>query len=217
MTRIVIVGEIRLYRDGLADLLGRKSDMDVVGTAAERDAAYQTIVNLSPDIVLFDMAMAGSHQVIATIRELVPEARVVALGVADREEDVLECAEAGVAGYISREGTLESLIEAIQAAVRGELLCSPHIAGSMLRRLATLSTVRGEQVTGADTLTPRETEILRLIDDGCSNKQIAGLLHIELATVKNHVHNLLDKLHVHRRGQAAAQVRLRNRYLQARE
>lgn len=206
MIRIVIVGEIRLYRDGLADVLDRRPGMKVVGTPADRDAAYEAILSLRPDIVLFDMATAGSHEAVLTIRDLVPETRVVALGVADRERDVLDCAEVGVAGYVPREGTLDSLVDAIQAAVLGELHCSPQMAGSMMRRLAALSTAR-QQAVGADSLTPREAEILRLIDDGCSNKQIAGLLRIELATVKNHVHNLLDKLHVHRRGEAAAHVR----------
>jgi two-component system nitrate/nitrite response regulator NarL len=217
MIRIMIVGEIRLYRDGLADILGRKPGMQVVGTAADRDTAYRAVLQLRPDIVLFDMATTGSHEAVGTILKLVPDTRIVALGVADRERDVLDCAEAGVAGYVPPEATLDGLVEAIQDAVLGELRCSPRIAGSMLRRLAALSTVCAQQAVGAESLTPRELEILRLIDEGRSNKQIAGLLRIEVATVKNHVHNLLDKLHVHRRGEAAARVRTRARVAQPRE
>jgi two-component system nitrate/nitrite response regulator NarL len=213
--RIVIVGEIRLYREGLADLLGRIPGLEVVGTMADRDKGYEAIARVRPDIVLLDMATAGSHEAIGRIRELAAETQVVALGVADVEKDLLNCAEAGVAGYVPREGTLDSLVDAIRSAVLGELRCSPQMAGTMLRRLAALAAIRSG-VVDRNSLTSREKEILRLIDDGCSNKEIARRLGIEVATVKNHVHNLLDKLHVHRRGEAAAQVRSRSGNVQSR-
>lgn len=206
MVRIFIVGDIRLYRDSLAQVLGRHQGFEVIASVADRHAAYEAIQTLRPDVLLLDMATPGSHEAVGRIREVAPETRVVALGIAELEPDILSCAEAGVSGYVPREGSLESLADAIQAAVRGELRCSPQIAGTMLRRIATLSADRRE-TADPGTLTLRETEIVRLIDIGCSNKEIARRLGIEVATVKNHVHNLLEKLHVHRRGQAAARVR----------
>jgi two-component system nitrate/nitrite response regulator NarL len=205
MTRIVIVGEIRLYRDGLAAALNSKEGVEVVGSLANQYEAYEAIPRLHPDVVLLDMATAGSHQAVSRIRELAPDTRVVALGIADVERDVIGCAEAGIAGYVPREGTLDSLVDAIQSAVLGELQCSPQMAGTLLRRIAALSA--RSDIALADSLTSREREILRLIEEGRSNKDIARNLGIEVATVKNHVHNLLEKLHVHRRGEAAAQVR----------
>jgi two-component system nitrate/nitrite response regulator NarL len=215
MIRIVIVGEIRLYRDGLAEVLSHKPGLEVVGSLAGPHEAYEELPTLLPDIVLLDMATARSHEAVARIRELVPGTHVVALGVADVEGDILGCAEAGVAGYVPREGTLDSLVDAIQSAVLGELQCSPQMAGTMLRRIAALSALR-PGVVDIGSLTSREKEVLRLIDEGCSNKDIAGRLGIEVATVKNHVHNLLEKLHVHRRGEAAAQLRTTARNAQAR-
>lgn len=212
MVRILIVGEIRLYRDGLAQELGRTPGLEVVGSVPNRLEACESISTLRPDVVLLDMATAGSYGAVSQLRELSPGTRVVALGVANLEGEVLSCAEAGVSGYVPREGSLDQLVEAIQSAVRGELTCSPQLAGSMLRRIAALSADRQGRM--GNELTPREMEILRLIDEGRSNKDIARRLGIEPATVKNHVHNLLEKLHVHRRGEAAAHARgqsVRNR------
>jgi two-component system, NarL family, nitrate/nitrite response regulator NarL len=206
MIRIVIVGEIRLYRDGLAEVLNTKPGVEVVGSLSNRYEAYEAIPELRPDVVLLDMATAGSHEAVSRIRELAPDTRVLALGIADVERDIIGCAEAGIAGYVPREGSFDSLVGAIQGAVLGELHCSPRMAGTLLRRIAALSRARSDGA-GIDSLTSREKEILRLIEEGCCNKDIARHLGIEVATVKNHVHNLLEKLHVHRRGEAAAQVR----------
>jgi two-component system, NarL family, nitrate/nitrite response regulator NarL len=128
------------------------------------------------------------------------------LGLPETDEAVLAYAEAGIAGYVSRDGSVQDLVTAIEGAVKGELRCSPRLAGTILRRLAWRAAVGGD-VSPRTTLTSRETEIVRLIDQGLSNKEIAVRLGIEVATVKNHVHNLLDKLRVHRRSEAAARLR----------
>jgi DNA-binding NarL/FixJ family response regulator len=124
----------------------------------------------------------------------------------DQEDTLLEWAEAGVAGLVPREASFEDLLCTVGHAVRGEFRCSPRFAGRLLQRLAQprLAAHPPERLS---SLTARETEIIRLIDQGLSNKAIAVELGIELATVKNHVHNLLEKLHVHRRAEAAARIR----------
>ncbi|HEX7241600.1 MAG TPA: response regulator transcription factor, partial [Longimicrobiaceae bacterium] len=125
--------------------------------------------------------------------------------IVETEDVVLACAEAGVSGYVSRGASLDDLVGALRSVARGELVCSPHIAGSLFRRVAALSERR--EASPAAVLTPREREILGLIDQGLSNKEISRRLRIELSTVKNHVHNLLEKLQVSRRGAAAACLR----------
>jgi DNA-binding NarL/FixJ family response regulator len=206
MVRILVVGAIRLYRDGLTLALGRQEGLEVIASLADPGEMDAAVPALHPDVVLIDMASPDSHSAVSRLCRDAPDTLVVALGVAEVEADVLRCAEAGVSAYVSREGSLESLVEAIQGAVRGELQCTPRIAGTMLRRLGRMSPRwRGDDGTG--TLTARELEVVGLIDSGCSNKEIAIRLGIEVATVKNHVHNLLDKLRVHRRGHAAAKVR----------
>jgi DNA-binding NarL/FixJ family response regulator len=153
------------------------------------------------------MATPESHAAVRDIESLTPASRVVALGVADVEADVLACAEAGVAGYVRREGSLEDLVVAVEGVARGEMLCSPELAGSLWRRVAVLSANQQVASNVAD-LTRREREVVRLIDHDLSNKEIARQLGIGVATVKNHVHNLLDKLHVNTRAQAAACARV---------
>jgi two-component system, NarL family, nitrate/nitrite response regulator NarL len=209
VVRILIVGEIRLYRDGLTLVLGQRPGFEVVGSVARDVGLHDLVQQLEPDVVLLAMA-ARDGDVAEQVQQIGPRARVVVLGLAEREPDIMRYAEAGVAGYVSRDASLDALVGAIECAVRGELQCSPSVAGFMLRHIATLAAGRAD--SGPVGLTARETEILRLIDEGRSNKEIARHLGIEVATVKNHVHNLLEKLHVHRRAEAAAQVRSRRRW-----
>jgi DNA-binding NarL/FixJ family response regulator len=204
--RALVASDIRLYREGLAEGLRSSGRVELVGTAADPAASIAAAGDLAPDVVLVDLAMTGWEE---TVRELVAtgdEIRVVVLGVREVEDEVLACAEAGVSGYVTREASLDELVDVVESVGRGESLCSPRISALLLRRVTELSGSR-RQPDLADRLTPRETQIVELIDEGLSNKQIAGRLSIELATVKNHVHSILEKLQVERRGEAAAQVR----------
>jgi DNA-binding NarL/FixJ family response regulator len=204
-TRILIMGDIRLYREGLRDILGRHPGFAVVGTAADCDEGLASVRDLRPDVVLVDMAMPESIPAVREIAAADRSAKVVALAVPEVERDVIDCAEAGVAGYVTREGSLADVVAAIDSAARDEALCSPRMAATLLRRIAVLA-AEHTPVPGA-VLTRRELEIVGLIDAGLSNKEIAQRLCIEVATVKNHVHNILEKLHVHRRAEAAARAR----------
>jgi DNA-binding NarL/FixJ family response regulator len=203
--------EIRLYREGLAYLLRHR--VKVVGTAATWEEAAPALAVLQPDIVLVDMATPWSFEAVREILALEPPAKVVALAVPNAEDELLACAEAGVSGYVTRDDSLETMVAAIDSVARGELLCTPRMAAALLQRIGTLTAAT--QPADAYRLTPREREIAELIDDGFSNKAIAEHLHIELPTVKNHVHNILDKLQVHRRGDAAARLRAARTTLKA--
>ena len=158
-----------------------------------------------PDLVLVDVT-AGAG--VATLRELAvtnPESRLLAVGVRDTDHDVLTCIEAGATGYVTRDASLADLAEAAHAVVRGETIASPHVIASLMRRVATLS-ANGRR-GGVAELTARELEVVELIERGLSNKEIAAQLSIAVTTVKNHVHSILEKLHVHRRGEAASLLR----------
>ena len=204
MIRIFIVANIRLYREGLARCL--LNEHEIVGMAAEGREALQAVADLHPDVVLLDMATLESVAMIRAIAEIAPGTRVVALALPETEVHVISCAEAGIAGYLPCDGSLADLRSAIRNVVHGETLLSPRMTASLLRRIATLAAERPPE-TERPELTFRELEIVDLIDQGLSNKQIARHLVIEEATVKNHVHNLLTKLGVHRRAEAAAIVR----------
>jgi DNA-binding NarL/FixJ family response regulator len=153
--------------------------------------------------VLLDLTITDA---LATVRAVADtETRLIALGVREVEEDVVDAAEAGVSGYVGRDASLHELVDAVECTARGESPCPPQITALLIGRIA--AAARGPAPDLAARLTPRETEIVELIDEGLSNKQIAGRLCIEPTTVKNHVHNILEKLDVTRRGEAAAALR----------
>jgi two-component system, NarL family, nitrate/nitrite response regulator NarL len=150
--------------------------------------------------------MAGAVAVLSAIAGAAPHAQVIAVGVFETEQQVIACAEAGVAGYLLRHESLAQLGAVVQSVLRGETICSPQVAATLLRRVATLAAER-RSADGTAQLTVREREVLQLVDLGMSNRDIAERLSIEVRTVKNHVHNILEKLQVHRRGEAAARLR----------
>ena len=166
-------------------------------------SASHAIRTLAPDVVLLDLTIDDALDAVRAVAG--SETRLIALGVREVERDVVEAAEAGVAGYVGRNASLRELVEAVECTARGESPCPPTIAALLLGRIA--ASARGPSPDLAARLTPREAEIVELIDEGLSNKQIAGRLSIEPATVKNHVHSILEKLDVTRRGEAAAALR----------
>ncbi|MFZ5622935.1 MAG: LuxR C-terminal-related transcriptional regulator [Gemmatimonadota bacterium] len=206
MTRLFLITDIRLYREGLASLLARRPGLVVVGTAASGAEGVQGVSASRPDVVLVDGALANARSLVEQLNALADPPKVVALAVGDNEGDVIASAEAGIAGFVPRDGSVDDLAKAIDTAYRGEFVCTPKLAGTLLRRLRTLAQ-RSWRSVALPPLTARELEIGRLINRGLSNKEIARDLGIEVATVKNHVHHLLEKLKVRRRAEAAAALR----------
>jgi DNA-binding NarL/FixJ family response regulator len=206
MIPVLIVADIRLYQEGLARALGEGGPVRIVGATADAQEALTSITQCRPEVVLVDTASRDGVGAIRTIVDAAPEVKVVALALPEAADQVIACAEAGAAGYVPRDGTLEDLRAVIQSVARGEALCSPRIAASLLKRIAALAAER-EPPPPELRLTSREMEIVELIDQGLSNKEIAQRLSIALPTVKNHVHSILDKLQVHRRAEAAARLR----------
>lgn len=202
MTRVLIVGGIRLYRDGLAQLLGAQEGFTVVATESSGRAAAERVQRLAPDVALVDMGIPDLDAIASTLAAHSPRIPLVVMGIADSDSEVLACAERGAAGFVTREASVEELTATMRRAAAGELICSPRTAGTLMRRLGALSAElqRGPQQV---RLTRREHEVATLMRQDLSNKEIATLLRIEVATVKIHVHNVLDKLNVHRRADAA--------------
>jgi two-component system nitrate/nitrite response regulator NarL len=201
---VLVVSDIRLYRDGLAELLDRESALCVVGSAASVAAALTLMAARRTGVILVDMALSEPLAAVATLAAAVPGARIIAVTVPEREADVLACIEAGAFGYVSREASLQELVKAVISAANGETLCSPRIAAVLVRRVAVLAASRlPDQWV---RLTPREQQVVALVVDGLSNKQIARRLSIELTTVKNHMHNILGKLEARSRTEVAAAI-----------
>jgi len=204
MTRVFVVSNIRLYREGLSEMLERDGRLQVVGADSEAPRDQKRFLAAAADVVLLDIGIPDALEAIRWLARGPARSKVVALGVANRSTRVLPCAEAGVANYVSRESSLEELVQAVEDAVRGEFECPPNIAAALLGRVARLA--ESSVVDDDLYLTPRQLDVARLLDRGLTNQEIAGHLNIEISTVKTHVHNIMDKLGVHHRGQAVAKL-----------
>ncbi len=204
MIRVLVAADIRLYRDGLRDGLDGLRDVVVVAAESSVAAVLAAVDRLRPEVAVVDLAMVGGA---ALLRDLGSRGvKLVALTVPEAAEAMLTCAEAGVVGYIGRDGTFEQIVQAVRGASRNEVNCKEQLVAALVRGVHE----RARSASGTPTapLTERELEVARLIAyEGLSNKQIAQRLCIELPTVKNHVHNVLSKLGVRGRSQAAARLR----------
>jgi two-component system, NarL family, nitrate/nitrite response regulator NarL len=210
--RLVVVTGVRLVRDVLSRILGAESGIAFVEPTSVMQAPA-AITASRPHIVLADSAIVRGTDLVARAGEA--GATVVAFGVAEEDEnEVLACAEAGVVGIVERDATLEELVETLKTAVTGNARCSPRVAALVIRRVAKLASLRPADGKGPN-LTRREWEIAACIERGLSNKEIASQLGIETATVKNHVHSLLEKLQLRRRGEVSAVLRARGYDTQA--
>jgi two-component system, NarL family, nitrate/nitrite response regulator NarL len=197
---VLIVSDVRLHRDGLACLLEQVPTIAVVGAVGvERAPGYSP--RRIPDAVLLDVLSPENLKIVQPLRRRRRRVRIVAIGVREVESEVLACAAAGIDGYVPINATADDLVAALAGVMRQELICSPKVAASLYNCVGLLRTVC------AEPLTVREIEVIELMNEGLSNKEIARRLGIEASTVKNHVQNILLKLNVHRRGQAAAKMR----------
>ena len=203
LCRLVVVAPTRLYREGLARMLDDSGPLSVVGSAHGAPDGLVTVRALRPDVVLVDVVLMDA---LAAIVQAAAPGRVVALAVTRDEAQIIGCAEAGVCGYVEAEASVSELEHVLTSAVRNEAVCAPWVTTALLQRIGKLARERGADPAAAQRLTVREREVMALVTEGLSNKQIAARLRIELPTVKNHVHNVLDKLEVRGRFEAAARL-----------
>jgi DNA-binding NarL/FixJ family response regulator len=204
---VLLVSDVRLLRDGLVLILAETSAIRVIGTAATRAEAEEGVAKLRPNVLLLDMSIAHCIEIGSAVRAMAPSVGMVAFAAAPDEANQVACVEVGISGFVPRDAGLRDLIDAVTSVVRGEAFCSPQVVGSTFRRLAALSAAGRSVDARLHAVSAREKQIIELIDAGLSNKEIAQRLQIGVATVKNHVHNILEKLHVARRGEAAARLR----------
>jgi DNA-binding NarL/FixJ family response regulator len=202
--RVYLVSATRLYREGLRDLLARR--FLVAGSAPDVFAALEEIAASRADVVLVDGDAPNCISAVRAVVRTLPETKVLALAMPEVEPQLIALAEAGISGYVSREGSIEDLLAAVNSVYRGEMLCSPRMAATLLRRVKTLASERSSPRARVQ-LTERQLEIVSLVGQGLTNKEIAQRLCIELPTVKNHLHTIYARLDVSRRAEAAARAR----------
>jgi DNA-binding NarL/FixJ family response regulator len=200
LLNVLVIGDNRLHCQGVAHLLEQDRRCCAIGVALNAYEALELLALKSADIALVDAAMLDGIELMRTIAAMHTTVKVVALGVDEDRDDMILYAEAGAAGYVPRAASVNELVSVMQSIEHGELPCSPRMAATLLRRVGVLAARTSAHAgNGVRTLTRREREIVQLLGLRMSNKQIGGRLGIEAATVKNHVHRILEKLHAHRR------------------
>ena len=204
MTRVLIVDDHPVFRDGLAGLLATLDDIEITGSVGTADDALDAVRHSLPDVVLMDLNLPGASGVAATrqVLELAPSTAVLVITMVDDDDSVLAALRAGARGYVLKGASAEEISAAIRTVATGGAVFGAAIA----TRLAAQTAPRNTTPLGPG-LTPRETEILALLADGLSNKQIARTLDLSLKTVQNHVSRILDKLQATDRTQAALRAR----------
>jgi len=202
--RVLVVDDHDLFRTGLRNLL-EEQGVNVVGEAENGETAIRLASDLAPDVVIMDLNMPGAGGVETTRRlsSLAPLSRVVVLTISADDDDVMNAVMAGACGYLLKDSSIQELIAGISAASAGESLISPQIAAKVLQRLRAQSKDADAAETIRAELSDRELQVLKLIANGKDNAQIARELFISPKTVKNHISNILMKLQIENRIQAA--------------
>jgi DNA-binding NarL/FixJ family response regulator len=202
--RVLLVDDHDLFRSGLRSLL-EEQGLQVVGEADNGREALRLVGELAPDVVVMDLKMPGLTGVETTrqVTSIAPRTRVVVLTISVDDDDVMDAVVAGACGYLLKDSSIDTLIAGIRAAASGESLISPQIATKVLQQLRAQTTDTTAAKTIRTELSERELEVLRLIANGKDNAEIARELFISPKTVKNHISNILMKLQIENRIQAA--------------
>lgn len=207
MISVLIVNKSRLICGVISTMLKDEEDIHVIGWATDSDEACALIENRNPDIVLISTNLPNNGALALTQNiDSATGPKVLIMGVPELEEVILRYIEAGAAGYVLRADSADDLITNIRAVYNGEALISPEISAALMARLTELADAKSNVEVGAEgfaDLTPRERQVLELISKGLNNQEISQHLVIEVGTVKNHVHNILEKLDVNSRYDAA--------------
>jgi DNA-binding NarL/FixJ family response regulator len=205
LTRVMIVGCVRLYCDGLAAALARRDDVTVVSASSEQPT-IESVRAAAPEVVIVDVQSSSLIDFVHVLRRECADVKVVAFAIEEQEQNLVACAEAGVAGYVTCDASIDDLVHVVHTVVRHDFVCPPRIAAALVRTLTARGVKSGSITPNEESLTGRERQILSLICEGLANKEIAQVCSISEATVKNHVHHLLEKHKLKTRTQLAARL-----------
>jgi two-component system NarL family response regulator len=203
--RVLVADDHALFRSGLRTVLASEPGIEIVGEAEDGEEAVARAEEVAPDVVLMDVRMPrkGGIEAARAIKQVSPTTSILMLTVSDEEDDLYEAVKAGANGYLLKEISIEEVASAVRGAVRGQSLISPSMAAKLLTEFSNLVRKSEErQQVNAPRLTDRELEVLKLVAQGRTNRAIAESLYISENTVKNHIRNILEKLHLHSRLEA---------------
>jgi DNA-binding NarL/FixJ family response regulator len=207
---LVLIDDNRLLREGLTRLIREQPGFLVLAASADIDEALKAVRDAKPRVVLLDFSLENddSLRVTATVHKEVPAAKVIVMGLLPLQEDVADFVTAGAAGFIMKDANFDEFVATIRAVAGGDQVLPNELTGSLFSQIARIA-IRGGKPRELESvgLTQRERQVVDLISEGLSNKEIAARLHIAIHTVKSHVHNVLEKLALHTRLEVAAFTR----------
>jgi len=203
--RVMVADDHALFRRGLQMVLEAEPDIDLIGEASDGVEAVEKSQELMPDVILMDVRMPKRSGIEAAsqIKDLLPHVKILMLTISDEEADLYDAIKAGASGYLLKEIPIEEVADAIRSVWAGQSRISPSMASKLLNEFAAMSKATGDRSQiPVPRLTDREMEVLRLVAKGMNNRDIAKDLYISENTVKNHIRNILEKLHLHSRMEA---------------
>jgi DNA-binding NarL/FixJ family response regulator len=204
---LVLIDDNRLLREGLAGLIRKQPDFRILAASGNIDEALRKVREAKPRVVLLDFSLEShdSLRVTTTVRQEVPEARVIVMGLLPVQEDIAAFVRAGASGFVMKDASFDDFLRTIRAVADGANVLPPQLTGSLFGQITRQVASRGRApVLEGVRLTERERQVIDLLGEGLSNKEIAARLHIAIHTTKSHVHNVLEKLALHTRLEVAA-------------
>lgn len=214
--QILLIEDNRLLRDGIASMLKKQSDMHVVATVGNGENILLMMGKLNPNIVLLDLGLRNQNslQVVKLIKKHFPETKVIVMDLIPLQADVFEFVQAGVSGFILKDANVAEFYKTIRSVYRGAQVLPPHLTGLLFSQIVehAINGSKPSAIVESARMTKRERQVIELIADGFTNKEIAQKLHLSTSTVKSHVHNILEKLALHTRVQIAKHAHLSDSY-----
>jgi DNA-binding NarL/FixJ family response regulator len=213
---ILLIEDNRLLRDGIATMLKKESDMHVVATVGNGENILLMIDKNKPDILLLDLGLRSQNslQIVKLTKQNFPETKIIVMDLVPLQADVLEFVQAGVSGFILKDANVAEFYKTIRSVYNGEQILPPHLTGSLFSQIVdyAVNGFKPSIVAESVRMTKRERQVIELIADGSTNKEIAQKLHLSTYTVKSHVHNILEKLTLNTRVQIAKHAHLSDSY-----
>lgn len=214
--QILLIKDNRLLRDGIASMLKKQSDMHVVATVGNGENILLMMGKLNPNIVLLDLGLRSQNslQVVKLIKEHFQKTKIIVMDLIPLQADVFEFVQAGVSGFILKDANIAEFYKTIRSVYQGAQVLPPHLTGSLFSQIVehAINGFKPSVIVESVRMTKRERQVIELIADGSTNKEIAQKLHLSTYTVKSHVHNILEKLALHTRVQIAKHAHLSESY-----
>lgn len=205
--KILIIEDNRLLREGITVMINGQPDLKVIGAVSDTDKSLDKIYELKPDIILIDLGLSNqsSMEIVKSIKDKYPDYKIIVMDLLPIESDILDFVRAGVSGFILKDAMVNDFLKTVRLVASGEKVLPQHMTGSLFTQIieTAINAKRKVDLKDSVVMTRREKEVVELIAEGLTNKEIGLILHLSPFTVKSHVHNILEKMALHTRLQIA--------------